>query len=169
MAHRGPDAADVRRQVSILSLLPAGQVARQTARNRWVTLCTFHEDARPSMSVSIVDGLGWVFNCFACGERGDVIGYVMKRDRCSFKEAMVRIGEGVSRLTPPPPPPKSDWLLVCDGSKCPHTLPVKDVAALAFLYQKGWRLDEDGRAWCGWCVERAWRRHTGMGEQRRAA
>jgi len=163
MKRRGPDAADVRRQVSLLSLLPAGQAVRQTSRNRWVTLCTFHEDSRPSMSVSLADGVGWVFNCFACGERGDVIGYIMKRDRCSFKEAMIRIGEGVSQLTPPPAPPSAAWLLVCDGKKCTRTLTVKDVNDLPYIHQgRGWRLDDDGRAWCGWCLERAWRRHVGL-------
>lgn len=51
-------------------------------------LCPFHDDKSPSLSVNIETGL---WHCFACGEGGNAVDFIMKRDGCDFKEALDRI------------------------------------------------------------------------------
>ncbi len=50
--------------------------------------CPFHKDENPSLSVNVETGL---FNCFGCGEKGNVIQFVQKRYDIGFKEALERI------------------------------------------------------------------------------
>ncbi|MCD8137545.1 MAG: CHC2 zinc finger domain-containing protein [Parabacteroides gordonii] len=51
----------------------------------YVGLCPFHDDHHPSLTVN---SQKQTFHCFACGEHGDVIGFVQKTEHCSFTEAI---------------------------------------------------------------------------------
>jgi DNA primase len=51
-------------------------------------LCPFHEEKTGSFSVSREAGL---FHCFGCGAGGDVIGFVVKFQQISFREALERL------------------------------------------------------------------------------
>lgn len=52
---------------------------------RWWGLCPFHADTRPSLLINKDN----TYKCFVCGAgRGDVIDFVMKRDRLTFIEAV---------------------------------------------------------------------------------
>ena len=48
-------------------------------------LCPFHDDTTPSFSVSPVKG---VYKCFACGEAGNVVNFVMKHGQMTYPEAL---------------------------------------------------------------------------------
>lgn len=48
-------------------------------------LCPFHQERTPSFTVSPARG---TFKCFGCGEGGDAITFVMKRDNVDFVEAI---------------------------------------------------------------------------------
>jgi len=49
-------------------------------------LCPFHEDHEPSFSLNVKTGL---WNCFGCGEKGDVFDFVAKREGLDgFSEAL---------------------------------------------------------------------------------
>src|SRR5947209_16583680 len=48
-------------------------------------LCPFHQERTPSFTVSPARG---TFKCFGCGEGGDAITFVMKRDNIDFVEAI---------------------------------------------------------------------------------
>lgn len=48
-------------------------------------LCPFHDDTTPSFSVSPVKG---VYKCFACGEAGNVVNFVMKHEQMTYPEAL---------------------------------------------------------------------------------
>jgi DNA primase len=52
-----------------------------------VGLCPFHEDSRPSFSV-VTHKERPFYNCFACGEAGSAIDFMMKFHRMSFPEAL---------------------------------------------------------------------------------
>jgi len=52
-------------------------------------LCPFHEDHHPSLSIH--PGRQ-TYTCFACGAKGDVIAFVQGVERCSFTEALERLG-----------------------------------------------------------------------------
>ena len=50
-----------------------------------VARCPFHEEKTPSFTVTPSKGL---FHCFGCGVAGDVIGFITKHDKVSFRDAL---------------------------------------------------------------------------------
>jgi DNA primase len=60
-----------------VSLRPAGR--------KFLGLCPFHDDSRPSFSV---DPQWQNFRCWACGKYGDVISFVQEHEHVSFLEAL---------------------------------------------------------------------------------
>ena len=50
-----------------------------------VARCPFHEEKTASFTVTPSKGL---FHCFGCGARGDVFGFITKRDKVGFPRAM---------------------------------------------------------------------------------
>ncbi len=57
-----------------------------------VGLCPFHNDRRPSMSVSPAKQ---IFKCFACGAGGDAIKFIMLKEKMTFPEAVKYLAERV--------------------------------------------------------------------------
>ena len=55
-----------------------------------VASCPFHEEKTPSFTVTPSKGL---FHCFGCGVSGDVIGFVSRYDKVSFKEALETLAQ----------------------------------------------------------------------------
>lgn len=53
--------------------------------NQYIGKCPFHDDNKPSFSVNNDKGL---YHCFACGESGDLIKFLMQKERFSFKETI---------------------------------------------------------------------------------
>jgi DNA primase len=71
----------------VRSANPIEQVIGRTVKlnSSHMGCCPFHEDKSPSLSVNPEKGL---FHCFGCGASGDVFIFVMKRDGCSFIDAL---------------------------------------------------------------------------------
>lgn len=65
-------------------------VALKPKGKEMVGLCPFHNDSRPSLSVSATKQ---IFKCFACGAGGDVIKFMMLRERLTFPEAVTLLAE----------------------------------------------------------------------------
>jgi len=51
-------------------------------------LCPFHKEDVPSMSLNLTRG---IYNCFGCGEKGNIIDLISKLDKCSMKEAFEKV------------------------------------------------------------------------------
>ena len=100
------DRVDVAEVARRLLGEPPGRRGHNGARLWW--RCPFHEDRNPSMAVE--PGSSRWF-CFGCRAGGDAVGLVMKSRRCSFREAVVWIGNelglvgvgGRGAATPPRP------------------------------------------------------------------
>ena len=60
-------------------------------------LCPFHADHHPSL---VVNSNRKSFVCYACGEKGDVLAFVMRKEGCSFYEALLRLEARVGILPP---------------------------------------------------------------------
>lgn len=81
------DIQEIKQQNDIVRVV--GQYVSLTKRgSKWVGLCPFHDDHHPSLTV---DKNKQAFACYACGERGDVIAFVQKMERCPFAEAVSRL------------------------------------------------------------------------------
>lgn len=65
------------------------QKTRPAAGDYWAC-CPFHQEK--SASFHVLDGKG-IFNCFGCGEKGDVFTLAMKLEGLSFPEAVERMAE----------------------------------------------------------------------------
>ncbi len=53
-------------------------------------LCPFHDDHKPSMSVSPSKG---IYRCFSCGNSGNVITFIMEYDKINFVEALKKLAQ----------------------------------------------------------------------------
>lgn len=56
----------------------------------YIGLCPFHEDSRPSFSVSVSRN---ICKCFACGAGGNPVSFVMKHENMTFPEAIKYLGK----------------------------------------------------------------------------
>ncbi|MDY6148542.1 MAG: DNA primase [Porphyromonas sp.] len=59
--------------------------------------CPFHEDKDASFCVSSAKN---IYKCFGCGEGGNAISFVMKKEGISFPEAVKRLGERLNIEVP---------------------------------------------------------------------
>lgn len=75
---------EVKDTVDIVSVISEYVDLKKSGRN-FVGLCPFHNEKTPSFTVSSQKGL---FHCFGCGEGGDVIGFIMKKENMSYPEAI---------------------------------------------------------------------------------
>lgn len=65
------------------------------AGSQHVCLCPFHDDTTASASIDFENNL---FNCFACGNAFDSIGFVMAYENCSFLRAVDIMGGAGSKF-----------------------------------------------------------------------
>ncbi len=72
-------------------------VALKPHGKEMVGLCPFHNDSKPSLNVSEAKQ---IFKCFACGAGGDVIKFIMLRERMSFAEAVRLLADRVGIVLP---------------------------------------------------------------------
>lgn len=104
-------------------------------------LCPFHEDKEPSFSVNVETGL---YFCHACGEKGNAIQFIQKKEGLDFKAALQRLkaDEGITDTTPPsaakkaPPAPPRSAFLSLDQVKNLHSMLVKKEAVLKKFQSK---------------------------------
>ena len=93
-----PDLAALKRDRSLVAVVGAAGVAlRRTGPGRLMGRCPFHDDAEPSF---FVDERDQHYHCFGCQAHGDIVDFVMRRERCTFRQA-------VERLTGLPAAPKA--------------------------------------------------------------
>ena len=64
---------------SLMKLLPTSKPGQVTS------LCPFHNDTAPSLSINVTNGL---FNCFSCGAHGSIFDFRMKYDGMSFAQCL---------------------------------------------------------------------------------
>lgn len=88
---RGPDAAEVKAGVDIVSVAERYTKLRKAGR-KFTGLCPLHEERSPSF---FVDPVRQTWHCFgACSRGGDVISLVMAAEGVDFRGALL-ILEGV--------------------------------------------------------------------------
>src|SRR3989304_7954958 len=75
----------IKDKIDIIALFREVGVELKQKGKGFTGLCPFHDDKTPSLSVDREKGL---YNCFGCGESGDVVTLVEKTKRLSFKDAL---------------------------------------------------------------------------------
>jgi len=80
---------EIRDRADIVDLIGEYVELKRSGAN-YMGLCPFHSEKTPSFSVSPSKN---IFKCFGCGEGGDVITFVMKRENLGFREAVEFLAE----------------------------------------------------------------------------
>lgn len=74
-----------------LQLTPVGAQGKKEGRE-YLTLCPFHDDHNPSLSVNPANNL---WHCFACDMGGDVIKFVELYDKVNFNQAIETLNKNL--------------------------------------------------------------------------
>ena len=75
---------NVRENSDIVSLI-SDYVHLKKSGSNYVGLCPFHNEKTPSFTVSSTKQ---IFHCFGCGEGGDIIKFIMKKENVDFPDAI---------------------------------------------------------------------------------
>jgi DNA primase catalytic core len=89
---------DIKDRVDIVALFGEFGVELKQKGKNFTGRCPWHEDKTPSLSVDRDKGL---YNCFGCGESGDVVTLVEKMKRLPFKEALKFLQQRVGAVQVP--------------------------------------------------------------------
>ena len=81
---------EVKKRVDILSLFSSFGVSYEKKGRSHMAKCPWHDDDTPSLSIDQGKGL---YNCFGCGESGDIFDLVQKMEGIDFKESLKYLKE----------------------------------------------------------------------------
>jgi DNA primase len=76
---------DVRDRTNIVEIVKRYVELKRAGTGTWKGLCPFHSEKTPSFNVHEARQF---FHCFGCGEKGDVIGFLVKIEQRSFMEVL---------------------------------------------------------------------------------
>lgn len=92
-----PDFSAIKKTTDIAQVVQSyGIELKPSSRGDWKGLCPFHDDTNPSMVVTPSKGL---FHCMACGEAGNVIQFVAKKEDLPEKEAALQLLDAVPGIS----------------------------------------------------------------------
>jgi DNA primase len=97
----------IKDKVDIVALFAEFGLKLERKGKSYTGLCPWHDDKKPSLSVDREKGL---YNCFGCGESGDVFSLVQKIKGYDFKQALKYLQERAGKDIPRPGPkePETD-------------------------------------------------------------
>lgn len=113
----------------------------KTSGANYVGLCPFHSEKTPSFTVTPSKQF---FHCFGCGEGGDVVTFIMKRENLSYPEALKFLGnkQGIAIEEKTAKDEKLSQMrykgyeMNKDAARFFHDNLVKDKEALNYLYNR---------------------------------
>ena len=132
----------IKDKVDIVELFREFGVKLEPKGKSWVGRCPWHNDKNPSLSVDRRKGL---YNCFGCGEGGDVFTLVEKMKGYSFKQALdyLKTRAGHVALKTEAPENKAQET-EASKTKVPETELLKSLEEAADYYYK--KLPESAQA-----------------------
>ena len=87
---------EIKANINIVDVI-SGYVALKRHGRNYFGLCPFHNEKSPSFSVSESKQ---IFHCFGCGVGGDALGFLMKIENITFKEAIEILAERANIVLP---------------------------------------------------------------------
>ncbi len=81
--------SQIKDRLDIVDVVSQYVVLKKSGANYW-GLCPFHNDKKPSMSVSPSRG---IFKCFSCGEGGDALSFLVKIQNREYKDVILELAE----------------------------------------------------------------------------
>ena len=80
---------EIKSKVNIVDVIGREVPLKQSGCN-FKGLCPFHNEKTPSF---MVNEQKQIFNCFGCGEKGDVIRFIQRFNNMEFMEACEKLAE----------------------------------------------------------------------------
>jgi DNA primase len=80
----------VKSSVDIVSVIGEYVRLRRSGTQRYMGLCPFHQEKKPSFTVHVTLQ---IYKCFSCGVSGDVIKFVQEKDGLTFWDALKSLAE----------------------------------------------------------------------------
>ena len=96
--------SQIKDRLDIVDVVSQYVVLKKSGANYW-GLCPFHNDKKPSMSVSPSRG---IFKCFSCGEGGDALSFLVKIQNREYKDVILELAEKYGIELPKKYTPSSD-------------------------------------------------------------
>lgn len=81
--------SQIKDRLDIVDVVSQTVLLKKSGANYW-GLCPFHNDKKPSFCVSPSKG---IYKCFACGEGGDALSFLLKTQNKDFKELIAELAE----------------------------------------------------------------------------
>lgn len=79
----------IKDRLDIVDVVSQYVVLKKSGANYW-GLCPFHNDKKPSMSVSPAKG---IYKCFSCGAGGDALSFLVKIQNREYKDVILELAE----------------------------------------------------------------------------
>src|SRR5215510_12183524 len=100
---------ELRARLSLSEVVGRKVSLKRKSGVEWSGLCPFHNEKTPSFTVNDKKAF---YHCFGCGEHGDALAFVMRRQGIEFKAAveLLESENGLRHLQaarPAPPEPKA--------------------------------------------------------------
>lgn len=90
--------SEIKNSVDILDIVSETVILKKTGKN-FQGLCPFHAEKTPSFTVSPAKQ---IYYCFGCGEGGDVLKFLMKKEGLTFPEALKALSKRCGIALPSP-------------------------------------------------------------------
>lgn len=150
------DIDAVRERTPLLAHVPASAKLRKVGPDRWRGRCPIGDHAVGAFSVYRHRAGYLVWNCFACGARGDVFDLIAAVEGVPLRDVIRRLGAGMQPMTDEERLGRraDAWnagrpalgVLACDSQGCFETVPIGTWADLATATRAlGWWVTPDGR------------------------
>ena len=79
---------ELRQRLDLVDVVGGYVSLKRASANSYKGLCPFHADKNPSMTVTPHMGL---WQCWSCGAKGDVFGFVMQIENIDFPTAIEQL------------------------------------------------------------------------------
>ena len=96
--------SQIKDRLDIVDVVSQYVVLKKSGANYW-GLCPFHNDKKPSMSVSPSRG---IYKCFSCGAGGDALSFLVKIQNREYKDVILELAEKYGIELPTKYHPSSD-------------------------------------------------------------
>ena len=138
----------IKDRLDIVDVISQHVALKKSGANYW-GICPFHNDSKPSMSVSPSKG---IFKCFSCGTGGDALYFLTKYQNREYKEVIFELAEKFGIELPKKFTPsnenktqKADMLKACEKAAKFYNLQLKTAtdASKANAYLQGRGITEE--------------------------
>ena len=151
----------IKDRLDIVDVVSQYVVLKKSGANYWGS-CPFHNDSKPSMSVSPSKG---IFKCFSCGTGGDALNFLVRIQNREYKDVILELAEKFGIELPKKFAPsnenknqKAEMLKACEKAAKFYNLQLKTAAdankATSYLQNRGITEDIINKFTIGWAPDK---------------